>query len=144
MGMEFSILIVLRHKLCVSSQKSLTAPIFILCLGLHPRLSDWDTGTQKCRSFIFQGYGPQSAESRTWVWIFLAACLRRRSHASQTHSLTELPCPFQIHLDITDGIASHCFATSLVWLSLLPFPYSPRPAFTNKIRTLILAPGYVF
>lgn len=38
--------------------------------------------------------------------------------ASQTYLLTELPCPFQTHLGIADGIASHCFVKSHVWLPL--------------------------
>lgn len=138
-GNGISIHIVLRRELCVSSQKSLTAPISILFLGLHPPLSDLDTVTQKFRGHISQGYEPQSAEGRTCVWIFLAAwggapCLAN----------PELPCPFHTHLDIADGIASHCFVTSLVWLPLPPYPYSPRPTLTNKSRILILAPGYTF
>lgn len=80
------------------------------------RLGPWDPEVQE---FHLPEYEPQPAESRTWVWIFLAACLRRHSHASKIHLLSELPCPFQIHLDITDGIASYCFA-----LPLYDFPFS--------------------
>lgn len=124
----------------VSSQKSLTAPVFILFLGLHPPLSDWTLWSRSSGVTSPRGMNLDQQRARPVCDPFL----QRSPTCLPNPPADWAACPFQAHLDIADGTASHCFAISLVWLPLPPHPHSPRPALTDKIRTSILAPGYAF
>lgn len=147
--MEFSIYSVLRHELCVSSQKHLTAPFFfsfLICIHssafrrghCNPELQGrhlpqvWTSISRKQESA-----GARCESSLQTAW--------RRSPTRPANPPAEWAA-----VSLADSFwlgsqhRSLCFATSFAWLPFSPYLYSPGLAFANKIRTLILASGSVF